>query len=240
MRCLWLGALLGCALGEPAEGAPASAAGKETMMDDSCTVRVEPGQPLQAVLTEGAVVCLAPGVHQGGLRVEVSVDLLGEPGAVLDGGGRGPVVHVAANGVELRMRGLELRNGAAEFGSGMLVDAYAQVVLEDCGFSANAVGQGRGAAIGMARGRLVAKGLRTAVDNDLFFDVLAEVALDSPAVQGGMHVRDGAKVAVKGGQLAGPLTVAGTTTRRPSLVLEGVDAPAVDNSATVPGSVERR
>ncbi len=239
MRALVLISALACAGAAPPLEAPAGAT--ESPVDDSsCTARVAPGAPIQPHLVDGAVVCLAPGVHPGGLRVTASVDIIGEPGAVLDGGGRAPVVHVAANGIELRLQGLELRNGYAEFGAGLRVDAYAQVAIENCVVRDNIAGQGKGVGIGMARGRLLAKGLRTGPGSDLFFDVVAEGALEDAVLDGGLHVRDGAKVALRGGSVAAPLTVAGTTTRRPQLVLEGVTAPAVDNHAQLPGTVERR
>lgn len=49
----------------------------------------------------GDTVRVAAGVYPGELVVEVGVVLIGEPGAVLDGGGRGTVVTLAADSIEL-------------------------------------------------------------------------------------------------------------------------------------------
>lgn len=73
------------------------------------------GEPLQAVLDrapEGARVLVSPGVYSGNFRITRTVALVGEPGAILDGGGHGRVLHVAAPGA--RIEGLHLRNGGAD------------------------------------------------------------------------------------------------------------------------------
>jgi nitrous oxidase accessory protein len=61
-----------------------------------------------ALAADGDTVRVQGGVHRGPLRVERSVRLLGEEEPVLDGGGRGTVVTLAAAGSELagfRVRG---------------------------------------------------------------------------------------------------------------------------------------
>jgi nitrous oxidase accessory protein len=50
----------------------------------------------------GDTIVVGAGVYQGPLVVDRSVVLLGEPGAILDGGGRGIVVTLAADSIELR------------------------------------------------------------------------------------------------------------------------------------------
>lgn len=62
----------------------------------------------------GDTIRLAPGVHAGPIRIDRPLVLIGEPGAVLDGGGRGTTVTVEADSVEIR--GLTLR------GSGRSLD----------------------------------------------------------------------------------------------------------------------
>ncbi len=57
----------------------------------------------------GDTIRLAAGVHQGPLVLERPVVLLGEPGAVLDGRGRGTVITVRADSVTIQ--GLVIRNG---------------------------------------------------------------------------------------------------------------------------------
>ncbi len=57
----------------------------------------------------GDTIRLAAGVHQGPLVLERPVVLLGEPGAVLDGRGRGTVITGRADSVTIQ--GLVIRNG---------------------------------------------------------------------------------------------------------------------------------
>lgn len=78
----------------------------------AATVRVTPGgEGLQAELARagaGGTVVLAPGVYHGPLVVRKTVTLRGEPGAIVDGGGKGNVITVAAPDVVIR--GLTVRN----------------------------------------------------------------------------------------------------------------------------------
>lgn len=71
-------------------------------------VPAEPGA-LAAALAgapAGEVLILAPGLHEGPVRLERSVTLDGRGQAVLDGGGRGSVITVT--GPDVRVRGLEI------------------------------------------------------------------------------------------------------------------------------------
>lgn len=52
-----------------------------------------------AAAAEGDVIVLAPGRHAGPVRIEKRLTLCGEPGAVIDAGGKGSVVTVDAPGV---------------------------------------------------------------------------------------------------------------------------------------------
>ncbi len=60
----------------------------------------------------GDTIRLAAGVHRGPLVLERPTVLLGEPGAVLDGGGRGTVITVRADSVTIQ--GLVIRNGGRQ------------------------------------------------------------------------------------------------------------------------------
>jgi nitrous oxidase accessory protein len=69
------------------------------------------GASLQTLITrarDGDTVRVTPGVYAGNLVVEASIRLLGEPGAVLDGGGQGDVLRIRAP--DVLVQGLEIRN----------------------------------------------------------------------------------------------------------------------------------
>jgi len=84
------------------------------------------GDALQAALAAarpGDVLRLRPGVHAGPLRIDRTVILIGEQGAIIDGGGTGNTVTVSAPDVVLR--GLVIRNSGADLSkqdSGVFVD----------------------------------------------------------------------------------------------------------------------
>ncbi len=154
-----------------------------------CTIRIEPGQPIAPHLAEGAVLCLAPGVHPANLVLTTSITLQGEPGAILDGQTKGAVVRTEANKLEITLKGLEIRGGAFELGSGVLLEGYSKLHVQGCTIAGNSASRGGGN--GLAAGQ-----------------------------------RHG-----EGGSIAGPLTLRGTTSRAPVVVLEGGDA--LDHAPTV-------
>ncbi len=99
-----------------------------------------------AAAPAGATLVVDGGVHRGQLRLERKICLMGRAGAVLDGGGVGTVVRIAAAGVELR--GLAIQ-GTGE--SLMAEDAgvriekaagvrLAQLELRDCLYGIFATG----------------------------------------------------------------------------------------------------
>ncbi|MCK6526861.1 nitrous oxide reductase family maturation protein NosD [Myxococcota bacterium] len=92
--------------------APRAVAGGEPSAEPGGGARVvvRPGQDVAASLAgapAGAEVVLAAGVHRGPLRVDRTVALRGEAGAVLRGAGRGTVLTVAAPGAVVRDLGVE-------------------------------------------------------------------------------------------------------------------------------------
>jgi len=98
--------------------------------------QVEPGDDVQAVLdraSAGDVVLLAPGVHQGPVRIGAAVVLEGLPGAVLEGTGQGSVVTVSAPGAVVR--GLTVRGSGrdlATMDAGIFVEKSAtEAVIEE-------------------------------------------------------------------------------------------------------------
>lgn len=75
------------------------------------TITVSEGQNVQAAIDRAAtgdVLRLGPGRHDGPLRVNKTLDLEGEPGAVVIGSGHGSVVTVSAPGATVR--GLTVRD----------------------------------------------------------------------------------------------------------------------------------
>lgn len=78
----------------------------------AATVTVTPDagglRPALAQANPGDTVVLVPGLYHGPIVIERPVTLEGEPGAVVDGGGQGNVITVAAPDVVIR--GLTIRN----------------------------------------------------------------------------------------------------------------------------------
>lgn len=75
------------------------------------TISVSPGELEQALTyaEKGAVITLSPGTYPSGLRIETPITLKGEPGAVIEGEGRGTLLFIAAPNVQVK--GLSFRNG---------------------------------------------------------------------------------------------------------------------------------
>ena len=103
------------------------------------------GGPLQAqlnALPSGAVVHLAEGTYQGPVRIERSLSLLGEHGAVIDSAGQGSAITVDAPDVTLR--GLTIINSGislAEEDSGIFVTQEGdRVVIEQNTLRNNLIG----------------------------------------------------------------------------------------------------
>ncbi len=104
---------------------------------------VAPGS-LAAALAQaqpGDTLRLAPGVHPGPLTVGVPVRLAGERGAVIDGGGAGTVLTLAADGIEVS--DLTIRGGGDDLSHDdaavLLLDARA-ITVTRCHVEAQAFG----------------------------------------------------------------------------------------------------
>jgi nitrous oxidase accessory protein len=86
-----------------------------------------------AAAAPGDTLHLAPGVHPGNLRIDRPLTLSGAPGAVLDAGGHGDVIRVAAPDVTLR--GLTIRRSGRDLtamNAGVFVEKQAaRVRIED-------------------------------------------------------------------------------------------------------------
>ncbi len=88
-------------------------------------IDVAAGESVQAAINKaepGDVVRLGKGLHKGAVVIRQPVDLVGEPGAVIDGQGTGNVILVSAPNVVVR--GLEVRGSGSnmpELNSGIFV-----------------------------------------------------------------------------------------------------------------------
>ncbi|MDP2306788.1 MAG: hypothetical protein Q8P18_12260 [Pseudomonadota bacterium] len=214
-----------------------------------CTARVEAGQPLAEALAAGGIVCLGPGVHAGPLAPTVSVTLRGEAGAVLDAKGGGSVVAVDGDDLVVRIEALTLRGGSAEAGGGVSLTAYSEVVLANCiveDNTARALGGGKGGGGGVYanRGTLRVEGgtfrrNHASIGSDLFVTGVAEVFVTGGHLGGDVAAREGAKVSMEGVKVDGVLDVRGTTTRAPTVTLEGGHLRGgVKNDPALPAQVE--
>jgi nitrous oxidase accessory protein len=85
-----------------------------------------------AAARDGDTVVVPTGVHRGRLSLDRAVRLIGEPGAVLDGGGEGTVLRVTASRAEIR--GLTIRgsgDGYTTEDAGIRIDHAADVRIVD-------------------------------------------------------------------------------------------------------------
>ncbi|MBT3218718.1 MAG: hypothetical protein HN348_06470 [Proteobacteria bacterium] len=204
---------------------------------DDCTVRINAGDPIQPHFADGAVICLGPGKHMGPLPIAHSVTLRGEKDTIVEAAGKGPVLSVAANKLEVTVQGLTLRDGYAEFGSGMLVEGMSRVNIEDCVFDGNRQAKGGATGLGVRRGIVVVKNSSFSATDDVGVNNIAQVEFHQCAIAGKLGVYDGAKVTLQGGKVQGTLKVRGTTSRKPSVAIHGCEVPNIENHPTVPGVV---
>ncbi len=103
------------------------------------------GQPLQALLESAApgdYIRLAPGVYRVNLVIDRALELSGEEGAVLDGGGEGDVIRVRSPGVVIR--NLVIRRSGRNLtamNAGIFVERQAKgVIVRDNVFEDNLFG----------------------------------------------------------------------------------------------------
>ncbi|MGN6705151.1 MAG: nitrous oxide reductase family maturation protein NosD [Rhodanobacter sp.] len=92
----------------------------------------EPLELAVAAAAPGATVSVPAGVHAVHLKLDKPVTLIGQPGAILDGGGSGDVVRIGASHVTVR--GLTLRRSGSDLtatNAGIFVERQARdVTLE--------------------------------------------------------------------------------------------------------------
>ncbi|MHA3980098.1 nitrous oxide reductase family maturation protein NosD [Halovulum sp. GXIMD14794] len=103
---------------------------------DQINVPAEPGRLANALAaaTEGDELVLAPGRHAGPVHVTLPLTLRGEPGALIDAGGRGSVVTVDAPGVTittLTLTGSGRSHEAIDSGVSLTQKARGALVLDN-------------------------------------------------------------------------------------------------------------
>jgi nitrous oxidase accessory protein len=123
---------------------------------------VAPGPGLLAAAVSaaapGATLRLAPGVHEGGVTVDRPLALLCDPGAVIDGGGRGSALVLTAP--DVTVRGCEIRgsgddHSAIDSGVRVLKGAD-RALIEGNRLTGNLYGiDFHGARDGLAQGNLI-------------------------------------------------------------------------------------
>src|SRR5690606_15345764 len=105
----------GSAAGLPVRAGSSAGAGGETRVAANAGRLVQPGEALQPLLdaaAEGETVRLASGRHAGPIVIRGSIVLVGEPGALIEGNGKGSVVTIEAPGT--RIEGLEIRGSGTD------------------------------------------------------------------------------------------------------------------------------
>lgn len=200
-----------------------------------CTSRVAAGEELASKLVSGAVVCLGKGEHQGPLTITESVTIVGEPGAILTGRGLGPVVTVVAPNLVVTLSGLTITDGYGETGSGLYIDAWSRIVLENCRVDGNREPQGPGRGLWAAMGDIVVRGTTFGPADDVAVRGIAKIRLEASTL-GRLAAGDGAEVTVTGGAID-VLSVAGTTSRAPTVALHGTKVGKIENDPDVPGTI---
>jgi hypothetical protein len=204
-------------------------------MASDCTVRISPGTPIQPLITAGAVLCLEPGRHAGGLFIEVPVTVRGGPGVILDAGGAGAAVLVAGDDIAVQLDGLSLTRGRAEAGGGLRVEGFAEVEARGLHIEGNKATAG-GAGVAVHRGRL--RLTESRVLDDVLVTGIGRFDAERSSFGGQVLVREAGVLRLGPGAHAGTVDLRATTTRRPTLALDGGVADHVHNDDTLPGVVD--
>lgn len=213
-----------------------------------CTRTLSPADApqLQSIVDaarDGDVLCLGPGTYDVNLIVRNHVSLRGTPGdgaqaVILDGGGRGPVLQLWADGGALAVSALTIRGGSAQqtiAAGGVYAHGTAEVTFERVNFTANACDLGGAQALYTDAAQVV---LDRCTVQDNYGDRAATIVVESIA-----------QLTVKGSQVTGnegkralavrdaaQLTLENTTVEAITVALEIGGNPTQNPSATLRGS----
>jgi hypothetical protein len=180
------------------------------------------------------VICLGPGLHHGRFFIDQSVQLRGEGEAVLDAGGAGAVLHVAADDIDVSITNLTIQRGRAEWGAGLRVDAEARVRATGLRVGPGTAPQG-GDGVGVSRGRLDWQG--GSLRGELAVQGLGTVRCEGlPLPQ--VSLRGEGRLELGPGATAARLRMRGEPRREPVLALDGGAVEALEPDPRFPGRVE--
>ncbi|MEE8525048.1 MAG: hypothetical protein V3T72_14020 [Thermoanaerobaculia bacterium] len=107
-------------------------------------LRVPPGGLVNALATArpGETLILLPGIHPGPLTIAAPVRLVGEPGAILEGDGSGPVLVLTAD--DIQVSDLTVRGSGADLSRDdavVLLHEAHRITVERCRIEARAFGE---------------------------------------------------------------------------------------------------
>jgi hypothetical protein len=202
-----------------------------------CTVRISPGDPIEPHLTDGAIICLEPGVHVGGFDIQHSVEIRGEPGTILDGQSQSPVVQITSHQKQITLRGLTLQGGYAPSGGGVFLHAYSELTIDDCTFEENSALEGGAKGLYATRGTLKLHQTRFASAQTVVLDGLVQASLEKTSIADDLRISDGAKVHAKGTEVSGVLSMSGTSSRNPTVDLSECTIGKIENNAITPATL---
>ena len=196
------------------------------------------GESLKEAIKSNNTILLASGRHKGGVTITRDIKIIGEIGAVIEGDGTAnPTICIAEDGIEVTLSGISIEKGAAEFGSGVLIDAYAEVTIDGCRFKDNFKGSGGGVGIGILLGNAKLKDCRFEQEQDAFVSNIGEASFVNCAILGGMSAYDGAQVYCNGGEIQGKISMRGSSSRKPTVSIDGTSVDGIENHRLYPGQL---
>ena len=202
-----------------------------------CTVRISPGDPIEPHLTDGAIICLEPGLHNGGFDINNSVEIRGEPGTILDGQSQSPVVQILSHQKQITLTGLTLKGGYGPSGGGIFLHAYSELTIDNCIFEENSALEGGAKGLYATRGTLKLNQTRFAKSQSVVLDGLVEASIEKTIFEDDLRISDGAKVQANTTEVAGVLAMSGTSSRNPTVELVKCTIGKIENNPTTPATL---